>query len=58
MGGDRNGRQIEVGDDFPGQAQGVIIVLCEIVGDARDPCMHICTAERLGADFLPSGRLH
>ena len=44
---------IEVGDDFPGQAQGVIIVLCEIVGDARDPCMHICTAERLGADFLP-----
>ena len=49
---------VEVSDDPARQVDGVGIVLGELVGDARNPCMNVTATEVLGADLLSRRRLH
>ena len=49
---------VEVSDDPARQVDGMGIVLGELVGDARNPCMNVTATEVLGADLLSRRRLY
>ena len=51
-------RPLRVDDDRPRQVQGMRIVLGEVVGDAREPRVHVGAAEILGGDFFAGRRFH
>ena len=49
---------VEVGDDAPGDAEGVRIVFGIVVGDAGGARMQVGAAKFLGTDFLAGGGRH
>ena len=49
---------VQVGDDAPGDAKRVGVVLGPVIGDARDAGVDLGAAQVLGADHLAGGRLH
>ncbi len=48
----------QVLDDVPQQAQGVGVVVGQVVGHAADARVHVAAAQLLGGDLLAGGRLH
>ena len=49
---------VEVGDDPPGNGQGVAVVHGIVIGDAGDPSVDVGAAQVLGAHHLAGRRLH
>jgi len=49
---------MQVAHDLAHDAQRVRVVVCQMVGDARDARVHVGAAEVLGRDFLAGRRLH
>ncbi len=49
---------VQVGDDLAAQAQGVELVLGQVLAESRDLGVHLGAAERLVVALLAGGHLH